>query len=217
MSAARKTDSSGSSVSSDSSTPGDGIHKCDTVPPPEGEADAYNAPTRIGPMAHGLIEQLMAQAEAMTGTGRETAPPKSGERPLAARKPLPSGPPIVMAPPPAAIPRVYDAQDDGDDGDQLDPTSMFNQSHQSGATKLLEIAPTAPNAPVAASVTSSAPPAAATSSPPPVGTPSIAAQLDAYRASTRAARDGSDAKLLIVTCVIVTLGLAALYFIFLAA
>src|SRR3954449_918992 len=63
----------------DSSTPEDGIHKCDTVPPPDGEADAYNAPTKIGDMARGVVDQLMAQAEAMTG--QESLPPKSGERP----------------------------------------------------------------------------------------------------------------------------------------
>jgi hypothetical protein len=195
MSAARKTDSSGSSSVTDASTPGDGIHKCDTVPPPAGEDSAYDAPTKVGEL--GLVQQLMAQAEGMRF---DTAPPpKSGERPLTTPKPkaIASEPPVVeVIPPPAAIPRIYDASDDGDE-------SNAGQPQQSGATKLLDV--------------SAGTSTAVASSSPPIGSQSIAAQLDAYRASSRPAKGASDAKLVFVACALVTLGLAALYFFFLAA
>jgi len=137
MSAARN-------VTDDSSTPTDSIHKCDTVPPPDGEDDAYNAPTKMSPMARGLVEQLMAQAEAMvaTGTFESAPPPKSGERALKARRGDGSQAPALIIPPPAAIPRVYDDIDDADDeGNRLDPTSLVvpNLTGQSGGTKLLDI------------------------------------------------------------------------------
>lgn len=209
MSAARKTDSSGSSVSrDDASTPGEGIHKCDTVPPPEGEDDAYSAPTKIGPLA--LVEQLMAQAEGMAGRFDSAPPPKSGERPLAARKPHTTDPPAFVIPPPAAIPRMYDE----DEGDQLDPTSMSDHPQQSGGTKLIEV--DVPKA--AATVTSSAPPAdVRTSEPPALASSPAPASHEAYLASFAPPPPSSGAGLVIAVCVAVTLGMAALYFIFLAA
>jgi hypothetical protein len=234
MSAARKTDSSGSSVSSDSATPDEGIHRCDTVPPPDGETDAYNAPTKIGPMARGMVDQLMAQAEAMQGI--DSTPPKSGERPLPARKPKPSDPPVVVSPvpaPQAALPappapegiaRMYDASDEGD---TFDPTSLLGeaqaqaqgQPQQSGSTKLLEVSVVsgvASIAPAPMASVPSTPPVAVASSSPPIASQTIAAQLDAYNASAPVAQS-SDARLVFAVCLVVTLGLAALYFFFLAA
>lgn len=128
-------------VKADSSTPTDGIHRCDTVPPPDGESDAYNAATKVGPSD--LIAQLMAQAEAMVEKAHSSLPPVSGDRaraggPLAARRAEPPGdPPAELVPPAPPIARVYDDQDD-DGGDMLDPTSLFGQT-QSGATVLLDV------------------------------------------------------------------------------
>ncbi|MDB4945969.1 MAG: hypothetical protein JWP97_5503 [Labilithrix sp.] len=41
----------------------DGIYRLDTLPPPDGETDAYSAPTRVGPMAAAAVEELMKAAE----------------------------------------------------------------------------------------------------------------------------------------------------------
>jgi hypothetical protein len=41
----------------------DGIYKVDTVPPPPGEGDAYSAPTKVGPMAAAVVEEMMHAAE----------------------------------------------------------------------------------------------------------------------------------------------------------
>ncbi len=38
------------------------IARLDTVPPPDG-GDAYNAPTKVGPMAHAMIEKMLANAD----------------------------------------------------------------------------------------------------------------------------------------------------------
>jgi hypothetical protein len=113
---------------------------------------------------------------------------------------------------------MYEAYDDGDEQSGL---------QQSGGTKLMEVGPppasfaaASASAPPASFVAVSAPPApavAVASSAPPVGAETLAVQLDAYRASTRPAGIASDAKLVFVVCALVTLGLAALYFFFLAA
>lgn len=67
------------------------IHRMDTVPPPDGEDDAYSAETKVGAMAEGMMEALMASAR-----GEEVpapaAPPVSTTRNVALPKPprLPS-------------------------------------------------------------------------------------------------------------------------------
>jgi hypothetical protein len=45
-----------------SSNDDDGIYRVDTVPPPQGESDVYNAPTKVGPMAGAIVEEIVAQA-----------------------------------------------------------------------------------------------------------------------------------------------------------
>jgi hypothetical protein len=37
----------------------DAVYKVDTVPPPDGDDDAYSAPTRIGPMASAVVNELI--------------------------------------------------------------------------------------------------------------------------------------------------------------
>jgi hypothetical protein len=184
------------------------------VPPPDGEDSAYNAPTKVGEL--GLIHQLMAQAEGMAegmpARIDTVPPPQSGERSLTTPKPKAIAPegrqaPAQVIPAPAAIPRMYEAYDDGDEQSGL---------QQSGGTKVMEVGPP----PSVAAASASVPPVpvvAVASSAPPVGAETIAVQLDAYRASTRPASTASDAKLVFVVCALVTLGIAALYFFFLAA
>jgi hypothetical protein len=46
-----------------SSNDDDGIYRVDTIPPPAGEDDAYSAPTRVGPMASAIVEEIIAQAK----------------------------------------------------------------------------------------------------------------------------------------------------------
>lgn len=40
-----------------------GIHRVETIPPPEGEDDAYSAATKVGPMADAAVKELMHAAE----------------------------------------------------------------------------------------------------------------------------------------------------------
>lgn len=160
-------------------------------------------------MARGLIDKLMAQAEAAART-ESVAPPKSGERP-AVREPVKNellalDIPTLDIPTPPAIPRIYS---DDDDGENLGP-------RQSGATRLLEVnvvkAPPVGASP-APGGSSSVLPSSAFS----VAAPSAAAQIDAYRASLAPARNSSGAKLVLATALLVTLGIVALYVLFATA
>jgi hypothetical protein len=119
-------------LTDDSSADTDAIYKCDTVPPPDGEDDAYSAPTRIWPMASAFIEQMMAEPEAASGV-REVAAP----RPVAKTLPLidvPIDEPGPV-PAPAALPLVAE---DANDGAPLNPTSLFGHQ-QSGATMRIDV------------------------------------------------------------------------------
>jgi hypothetical protein len=53
------------------------IYRVDTVPPPDGEDDAYSAPTRVGPLARSRIEEMMAESEPTV----DDIPVDSGVRP----------------------------------------------------------------------------------------------------------------------------------------
>ena len=41
----------------------DDIFKVETIPPPEGESDAYNAATKVGPMADSVLKEMVHAAE----------------------------------------------------------------------------------------------------------------------------------------------------------
>jgi hypothetical protein len=58
-----------------SSNDEDGIYKIDTVPPPAGENDAYSAPTRVGPMASAVVEEIIAQAKREAQEAASSRPP----------------------------------------------------------------------------------------------------------------------------------------------
>lgn len=205
MSAARKEGSS------DSATPDEGIHRCDTVPPPDGESDPYSAPTKVGPMARALVDKLMADSE--------VKPPKSGERPLATRKPASSEGPVLVIASPTPIPRLFDADEDEDQEDaDAAETESGPRPKQSGETQLMPLNVAKLTAPLAtATKRATAPPYAAASDAPLLITPSFAAQLDAHRRSIASPASASGARLVIGACVLLTLGVAALYLFFLAA
>lgn len=82
----------------------DGIYRVDTVPPPQGESDAYNAPTRVGPMASALVEEMLAQGRReMEGGSAPNAKSSSGA-------------------PAAAEPQVGTPDEDG----PVDPAKLLN-------------------------------------------------------------------------------------------
>lgn len=39
------------------------IHRADTIPPPDGEADPYSAPTKVGPLARAAMRAMMMTEE----------------------------------------------------------------------------------------------------------------------------------------------------------
>lgn len=62
---------------SDDDKKDEAIYKVDTVPPPAGEDDAYSAPTRVGPMAAAVVEEMMVasvrKAAELTAVAEEKA------------------------------------------------------------------------------------------------------------------------------------------------
>jgi hypothetical protein len=95
-----------------------GIYRVDTVPPPAGESDAYSAPTRVGPMAASVVQEMLVAAERKAaelsgraataaksaspavkdGAASDVVVPKSGPPKAPPRAPTP---PVVAAPRPA--------------------------------------------------------------------------------------------------------------------
>jgi hypothetical protein len=135
----------------------DGIYRVDTIPPPEGEDDAYSAPTRVGPMAAAAVEKMMADAERHAATPR---PPPSGVRPVLRKIAVPAAVDVPVdiemtdssleaTLPKNLIPSALRTSalaaeapkmfEDGDDGDTLDPT-VLGEVRQSGSTARLEVA-----------------------------------------------------------------------------
>lgn len=51
----------------------DGIYRADTVPPPDGGDDAYNAPTRVGLMAATVVNEMLVAAQAAQSAERVPA------------------------------------------------------------------------------------------------------------------------------------------------
>jgi len=97
------------------------IYRVETVPPPAGETDAYNAPTKVGPMAAAVVEEMMhaavrksnelsqradekraalvaqTNASAAPAPGEESAAPRPDVRPGATEK-ASAGPPASSKP-----------------------------------------------------------------------------------------------------------------------
>lgn len=106
------------------------VHKVDTVPPPPGEDDAYNAPTRIGPMAEVAVQEMMRQARAAEETAAQSARPPVSRPPRApSTKPPPPSPrraeelssdnlvDDLGSRPDAAPPRIYADEDEAEEED----------------------------------------------------------------------------------------------------
>lgn len=113
------------------------LYRVDTVPPPAGQSDAYNAPTKVGPMPAATIAAMMQEAERQVAENNARAAKKVA----ASAKPIPREEPetpqkvavaaavpeaeieAAPAPDPAApqeppapehIPKIYSEEDDED-------------------------------------------------------------------------------------------------------
>ena len=76
----------------------DTIYKIDTVPPPDGEDDAYSAETKVGPLSRAMVKELMDAAESGANTP-VTIPPASGMRARPAKV-------VPRIPPPPRVPEL---------------------------------------------------------------------------------------------------------------
>ena len=61
------------------------IYRMDTLPPPEGEGDAYNAPTKVGPMAESVVKEMMFAAGRKAAELSERAAEKAKTAPNSGR------------------------------------------------------------------------------------------------------------------------------------
>jgi hypothetical protein len=135
----------------------DQIHRVDTVPPPEGERDAYSAATRVGPMAEAVVMEMMHAAGVKAAELRARSDKKS-EAATEARaasdsaKPAPpSAPPRPSAPRPAA-PRLdarAEPADEATDADASIPRTYADEDEDNAETMLSPMAkpPSMPKAP----------------------------------------------------------------------
>lgn len=73
----------------------DELHRVDTVPPPDGEGDAYSAPTRVGA---GPPVQVLAALREAAASGRPLKPVELPKGASVAPAPMPSIPPPAPAP-----------------------------------------------------------------------------------------------------------------------
>jgi hypothetical protein len=86
------------SMSDDSKDDDHGIFRVDTIPPPDGEDDAYSAPTKVGPMADAAVKELMHAAErrAIELSQRNADKAKAAKEAAPTKPP----PPVAVAPAP---------------------------------------------------------------------------------------------------------------------
>jgi hypothetical protein len=98
----------------------------DTVPPPAGEDDAYSAPTRVGPMANAVVQEMMHAAALKAIELTQHADAKEAR--ARATPPAPDAPPKApmrnSRPPPVPAPRKAETDDYAlDDGDLVEDTA----------------------------------------------------------------------------------------------
>ncbi len=144
------------------------IHKMDTVPPPDGGDDAYNAPTKVGALAPDAWAQLMRDSEQggeapAAGSGAAGASVKPNKPPPprpAAPKAPPSAPAFGKSPSSASnravtpgsasspdvasdvVPRVSSAEDDEADAEETNsPTQVLNEPHADVAAPPAPVSP----------------------------------------------------------------------------
>ncbi|HEY8075533.1 MAG TPA: hypothetical protein VIF62_15520 [Labilithrix sp.] len=111
------------------------IFRVDTVPPPAGESDAYNAATKVGPVTSEawaeLIKEANEEGKASAAAKAASQPPASAKPPVSAKppssgaaKPQPPRPAASAKPPPsdtAELPRAYDREEDDEAATLLHP------------------------------------------------------------------------------------------------
>lgn len=167
----------------DESDKGDSIHKVDTVPPPEGDGDAYNAATKVGPVSQDAWAELIRKANeegernaAASGpSSRPFGPPSSTKPAPVSTKPTSASQPAIG--PNEPLPRVYDEADEDDAATKLNDSAR--DRHGLAVPPSMQPAPPPPvpaRAPViehvagpsvARAAVASVPPSIATASVPP--------------------------------------------------
>ena len=153
-------------MSDDEKEDGPAIYKVETIPPPDGEDDAYSAPTKVGPMADAAVRELMQAAERkaaeLTARNAEKKAASAAAAKVAASLPTP------MSVKPTGIPQTPASSK---------PPAPASSGSDSGSPSASST-PSASSVPSAWSVPSAAPPSprAAPSGPvsgrspaPPVG------------------------------------------------
>ncbi len=137
------------------------IHKVDTVPPPAGESDAYNAPTRVGVISSDAWAELIEAAQRRDA--EDAAKAKSAGQ-VATPAPSATRPPAQVSEVPPTLeelPRV--SSDDDDDAAWIDENLASEQIARAIAasisqpTAALMEPPTAPPTPASAAPPSPAP------------------------------------------------------------
>jgi hypothetical protein len=123
----------------------EGIYRADTVPPPDGGDDAYNAPTRVGPMAATVVNEMIVAAQARESSSKNKPPPAAG------------------APPPGGDGGVLD---DRDIEAELDPTGFPPPQRKSGVPSFRTLPPPVFSTPPAPASPSAAPPPVYSNTPP---------------------------------------------------
>ena len=94
------------------------IYIVDTVPPPAGESDAYNAPTKVGPMAAAVVNEMMHAAEKKAAELSERAKARRADQSAVdgAREKAPPSKPTTgsgdVRPPSAPPQRMYEEDDE---------------------------------------------------------------------------------------------------------
>lgn len=158
------------------------IYKVDTVPPPAGDSDAYNAPTRVGPASIAEWADLVKRAddegkklaeeiENSPASARLKRPPASTPSPTSS----PGSSKRPVEPPPVEVPKIY--SDDGEenedaatllrsDGPFSDfPAKLAAAAASASAAPPAAPAPTVKTPPMPTPVAVSAPPATAAPAP----------------------------------------------------
>ncbi|MBN9159810.1 MAG: hypothetical protein BGO98_32670 [Myxococcales bacterium 68-20] len=137
------------------------IHKVDTVPPPAGESDAYNAPTRVGVISSDAWAELIEAAQRRDA--EDAAKAKSAGLPATPAPAATRLPAEASAVPPTLeeLPRL--SSDDDDDAAWIDENLASEQIARSIAASISQpaAAPIEPPAPL-----STAQPTPASTAPP---------------------------------------------------
>jgi hypothetical protein len=154
------------------------IFKVETVPPPAGESDAYNAPTKVGPMAAAVVEEMMHAAvrkstelsqradekrAAMEGPGKATASAKPSapvkSDPVRAPAPI-SGPSPASTKPqePVPVSRPPTSTKTNAAAPSKRPVPVQGSGYSFGASDLVHDVPSSPPSPPSPPSKPAAPP-----------------------------------------------------------